>query len=167
MNQQLSTRPYSYGFLSLLVALLCLCGCQSAPTLLRYEAKAYTPVPLLSKSEAATLDNKRYDKNTVGQSGYNLRRIDGISVMTLVARDQRAYLNPGRHVVEIDAFGPQGGGWMKVTFEAVAGGKYEADGKVLEDRIEMWIQTVASHQIVSNVAVLPLARPPWPIFWGK
>jgi hypothetical protein len=113
------------------------------------------------------LDNKRYDRDTVGQFGYNLRRIDGVSVLTLVMRDQRAFLNPGRHVVEIEAFGPQGGGNRKVTFDAVAGEKYEADGKIMEDRVEMWIQTIDSHQVVSDVAVLPLAHPPWPIFWGE
>jgi hypothetical protein len=151
-------------FLPSLIVLLCLCGCQSAPTLVRYEPKTYTPVPLRSNEEVATLDNKRYAKDTVGQFGYNLHHIDGVSVMTLVMREQRAYLNPGRHVVEIDSFGPQGGGRRKVSFDAVAGGKYEADGRVLEDRVEMWIQTVDSHRVVSNVAVLPLARPPWPIF---
>ncbi len=147
--------------------LLCLCGCLSTPTLVRYEAKIYTPAPLSSKDEAATLDNKRYEKDTVGQSAYNLHRIDGVGVVTLVARDQRAYLNPGKHIIEIDSVGPHGGGRMKVAFSAVAGGKYETDGKIMEDRVEMWIQTVDSHQVVSDVAVLSLARPSWPIFWGK
>jgi len=149
-----------------LVVLLGLCGCNTAP-LVRYEAKTYTTAPLRSKEEVATLDNKRYAKDTGGQFGYNLHRIDGVSVMTLVMRDQHACLNPGRHVVEIDSFGPQGGGRREVAFDAVASGKYEADGKIMEDRVEMWIQTVDSHQVVSNVAVLPLARLPWPVFWGK
>ena len=151
----------------LFLGVLTLCGCLSTRTLVRYEPKTYTPAVLDSRERVATLANKRYDQDTVGQSGFNLRSVDGVSVMTMVARDQLIYLNPGRHVVEIECFGPEGGGWRKVAFEASPGGKYEADGKIGSDRIEMWIQLVDSSQVVSGIAAFSLAHYPWPIFWGK
>jgi hypothetical protein len=149
------------------IAVLLVSGCLNSPTVVRYEAKTYTPVPLRSREHAATLANKRYARDTIGQYSYNLYRIDGVSVATLVARDQLAYLNSGRHVVELDAHTARGGGRREVTFEALPGERYEADGNVLEDRIEMWIQAIDSHRIVSNVAVLPLGGPRLPLFWGK
>jgi len=79
----------------LFLGVLTLCGCLSTRTLVRYEPKTYTPAVLDSRERVATLANKRYDQDTVGQSGFNLRSVDGVSVMTMVARDQLIYLNPG------------------------------------------------------------------------
>jgi hypothetical protein len=133
----------------------------------RYEPKTYTPTPLRTQNEVATLKNKRYQKDTVGQFGYNLHHIDGIGVRTLLQRDQTAFLNPGPHLVIIEASGPSGGGKTKVSFEAKSGVTYETDGRISSDRIEMWIQNADTREIVSDVAVLPLYGSSLPIFWGK
>jgi len=115
----------------------------------------------------ATLKNKRYQRDTVGQFGYNLHHIDDVGVWSIVQRDQTALLNPGKHVVDIEAFGPSGGGRRKVSFEAKSGVTYEADGRIGGDRIEMWIQIAGTTEVVSDVAVLPINGPSLPIFWGK
>jgi hypothetical protein len=147
-------------------AVLTLCGCLGTRTLVRYEPKTYTPDVLDSRERAATLANKRYARDTNGELGFNLRSVDGVSVMTMVARDQLVYLNPGRHIIEIECAGPRGDGWRKVAFEALPGRKYEADGRISGDRVEMWIQLVNSNQVVSDVAVFSLPQLSWPIFSG-
>ena len=148
------------------LAVPALCGCLSTRTLVRYEPKTYTPVVLDSRERAPTLANKRYARDTNGELGFNLRSVDGVSVMTAVARDQLIYLNPGRHIIEIECAGPRGDGWRKIVFEALRGQKYEADGRIAGDQVKMWIQSANTNQVVSDVAVFSLPQLTWPIASG-
>ena len=150
----------------LFVGVLALCGCLSTRTVVQYEPKTYTPAVLDIPERAAMLANKRYARDRIGELGFNLRSVDGVSVMTMVARDQLVYLNPGRHTVEIECVGPRGDGWRKVAFEALPGEKYEANGRIASDRVEMWIQLVDSNQVVSNSAGFSLPRVQLALFSG-
>lgn len=150
--------------LSLIIMAIALSGCQSTPTLMRYEPKTYTPTPLRVQNEVAMLKNKRYQRDTAGQFSYNLHDIDGVGVWSFVARDQTAFLNPGPHLVVIEASGSRGGGKRKFSFVAESGVTYEADGRISSDRIEIWIQNADTREIVTNVEVVLLYGGPLPIF---
>jgi hypothetical protein len=147
-------KPSSLMFTGVLV----LCGCANMWTVSQNDPKSYTPAALDGGERVATLANMRYGRDTAGELGFNLRSVDGVSVMTRVARDQLVYLNPGRHIIEIECVGPRGAGWRKVAFEALPGEKYEANGRIDADRVEMWIQLINSNQVASNSAGFSLPR---------
>ena len=129
------------------IVALCFGGCQT--TLVHWKPMTYTPVAIANPEQAATLTNKRYDVDIIGEYGYNLCEVDGKSVRTAVRRDQLVRLNPGEHRVEIQSYGGEWPIRQRLTFTAEPGGRYEADGKDSGRDGVIAIRSVPSHKIVS------------------
>jgi hypothetical protein len=153
-------------FILVPLVVFALSGCNSAHTLVRWDAKEYCPAPLTDPGRAATLSNKRFDKDTVGENGFDLKSVDGLDTSTTLARDQIAKLNPGEHRILVECMRistPV----IRLKFVAEPDVSYELNGRIEKDRVGVWVQEVASQKRVSGVAVAPIVQVSLPIFVGK